>query len=125
MSKKDSVAAAQFDRKITIQQPVISADAQGTTTTWSDYYTCFADIQDFPHGRGLMRQFFYQQLYPQATTTIQIRYQQSFPIDPSMRIKFVDHGVTHIFQILGIQNPNRANVSLFLLCREDQAKAVN
>ena len=122
---KDKVDAARFDRKISIQAPTISADAQGTTTAWNTVYTCFASIENQPHGRGVFRRYLYQQLYPQLTAIVQIRYQQSTPIDATMRIQYIAHGVTHIYQIIGIENPNEANISMYLLCQEQQAKSVN
>ena len=125
MPAKDAVTSGQFDRKITIQAPVISVDDQGTTTTWNDVYTCWADKQDFPHGRGLLRNFQFQQLFPQATTTFALRYQAEVVIDATMRVKFVKAGITHYFKILGAQNPFDANMSIFLVCQEDQAQAVN
>lgn len=128
MPVKDSVSAAQFNRRIQIQAPVYtpSSDPEGgQATTWNTVYTCFADIQDFPHGRFLYRKFEYGQLYPQANTTIQIRYQKSVAIDATMRVLFPWEGVNHLFKILGVENPTRANVSMYLLCQEDQAQAPN
>lgn len=126
---KDKVHSMQFDRKITIQAlQAIAWDSQGghpRESEWVDVYSCFADIQDFPHGRYLYRTYKFQQLYPQANTVIQIRYQQTVLIDATKRVKFIDHGITHYLKILGVENPNRANVSMFLLCQEDQAQAPN
>ena len=35
------------------------------------------------------------------------------------------HGINHIYQILGVENTLEANVSIWLLCQENQAQAVN
>ena len=93
--------------------------------TWETVYTCWANIQNFPHGRGLFRRFLFQQLFPQVTTAIQIRFQKSLLIDATMRVLYPAHGINHIYQILGVENPLEANVSLWLMCREDQAQAIN
>jgi SPP1 family predicted phage head-tail adaptor len=124
---KDTANGADFNRRIQIQAPSSSDDGQGgsSPTSWNTVYTCWANIENFPHGRGLFRKFLFQQLYPQMTTTIQIRFQKSVAIDPTMRVLYQAHGVNHIYQILGIENPMEANVSMWLLCMENQAKAVN
>jgi|SRR5579862_9563 len=132
MPVKDKVATFQFNRKIVIQKPTAGVDddqggglGPSAASEYVDYYTCFADIQNQPHGRGLFRKFLLQQLYPQLTTIIQIRYQQTFPIDATCQVKYIAHGIMHIYKILGIENTAEANISMYLLCREDQAKAVN
>ena len=128
MSTKDTVTSGQFDRRITIQAPPTGwvDDGQGANTAaWADLYTCWADKQDFPHGRFLYRKFLFQQLFPQATTTFCIRYQAEVPVDASMRVKYVKAGITHYYKILGVENLYDANTSVYLMCQEDQAQAPN
>ena len=127
MAIKDSVSTGQFDRRISIQSYTRVDDGQGGSSdgTWSTIYACFADMQNPLHGRGLYRKFMFAQLYPQASMIIQIRFQKTIPIDATMRVQYVAHGVTHLYQILGVENPNEANVSLYLLCTEYQAKTPN
>lgn len=123
MPVKDSVSASQFNKRITIQNPVDTDDGQGgATRTWNNLYFCWADIQNFPHGRYLARRWFAQQLYPTLQVIVQIRWQPNIQIDATMRILFVKGLKTHIYQILGDENPNEANVSLILYCMELQAK---
>lgn len=97
----------------------------GNSNPWSDVYTCWADMQDFPHGRGFFRKMLYMQLYPQANRLVVIRYQTQYHIDATMRIKYVKGTTTHYLKILGTENPNEANVSILLYCQEDQAKGAN
>jgi head-tail adaptor len=124
---KDKAVAHQFSRPITVQQLVKTADGQGGFSQgWQDYYACFADIQNFPHVRGLMRQFLYAQLYPQANTIIVIRYAPGMAFDASMQITSVEAGITKTYRIIGPPvNANRANITIQFFCREDQAKGVN
>ncbi|MGH2478514.1 MAG: head-tail adaptor protein [Ktedonobacteraceae bacterium] len=121
---KDQIDSSDLDRRIQIQS-ISGKTPDGFVDVWSTIYTCWANIQNFPHGRGLFRRFLYSQLYPQMNTTIQIRYQQSVRIDATMRVLYPAHGVNHIYQILGVENPLEANVSLWLLCQENQAQAAN
>lgn len=124
---KDSVSAGQFDKRISLQQNQTSyTDPQGgAAENWVDVFTCWADMQDFPHGRGLFRKYLYQQLYPTATKIIATRYQPVQHVDPSMRIKYVKRGVEHIYQIIGIQSPTDANISFLFFCLENQVKGYN
>src|SRR5579885_2351413 len=125
MPLRDTVASHDFTRRIQIQQAIKTPDGQGGfAVTWETVYTCWANIQNFPHGRGLFRRFLFQQLFPQVTTAIQIRFQKSLLIDATMRVLYPAHGINHIYQILGVENPLEANVSLWLMCREDQAQAI-
>lgn len=123
---KDAVSTGQFDRKISIQSYTRVDDGQGGSSgSWGNVYTCFADMQNPMHGRGLYRKYLYAQLYPQATMIIQIRFQKTVPIDATMRVQYIAHGVTHLYQVVGVENPNEANVSMYLLCVEYQAKTPN
>ena len=126
MPTKDNVTSQQFDRRISIQAPTRTSDGQGgETVVWNTVYTCWADIQNFPHGRGLFRHFMAQQLYPQVNTIIAIRYQADYHVDATMRIVYVKGPLTHPYQILGIENPSEANVSLLFYCQENQAMGFN
>lgn len=126
MPVKDNVHGAQFDRRIQIQAPSRVSDGQGgETITWNTVYTCWADMQNFPRGRGLTRKFMAQQLYPQLTTIIQIRWQPTYHIDPSMRISYTKGPLIKIFQILGIESPGDANISMFFFCQENQTVGYN
>lgn len=128
---KDTVDSSDLNRRIQIQQVTLTDNGSGGfTETWATIYTCWANIQNFPHGKGLFRRFLLGQLYPQMNTTIQIRFQQSVLIgvtanNKAMRVLYPAHGVNHIYQILGVENPLEANVSLWLLCQENQAQPVN
>jgi hypothetical protein len=131
---KDHVDSSDLDRRITIQAPITDTDsatiAQGggygpNPANYNDVYACWANMQNFPHGRGLIRAYKFAQLYPEATLVIQIWFQKTVLLDATMRVKYVAHGVTHFYQILGVQNPMEANVSLFLICQEWQAKSPN
>lgn len=127
MPIKDKVASYQFTRPIQIQAATTTDDGQGgQVTTWTTLYTPFADIQNMPHGRGLSRLFKYMQLYPEATTIIVIRYARQRNISAKMRILSIEDGANHIYQIVGPPvNLNRANVSIYLFCKEVQAQGVN
>lgn len=123
---KDNVIAGQFDRQIQIQsKPRVDDGSGGDIGTWQTIYTCMADMQNMPHGRGLFRKYMFMQLYPQTTTVIQIRFQLDVVIDAAMRVQYVAHGITHYYKIIGVENPTEANYSMFIMCIEDQAKAVN
>lgn len=123
MPVKDSVSASQFNKRITIQNPVDTDDGQGgSSRTWNNLYSPMADIQYFPHGRYLARRWFAQQLYPTLNVIVQIRWQPAIQLDASMRVLFVKGLKTHVYQVLGIENVNEANVSLMMYCEELQAK---
>lgn len=131
---QDQVDSSDLNRRITIQAPVTDTDsatiAQGggygpNPAAWSDVYPCWASMQNPPRGRGLSRAYRFLQLYPTATMIVQIRFQTSVAIDATMRVAYVAHGITHYYQIIGVENPMEANVSLYLMCTEYQAKAVN
>jgi SPP1 family predicted phage head-tail adaptor len=123
---KDTVDSSDLNRRIQIQQVTLTDNGEGGfNETWNTVYTCWANIQNFPHGKGLFRRFLLGQLYPQMNTTIQIRFQQSVQITDQMRVLYPAHGVNHIYQILGVENPLEANVSIWLLCQENQAQPVN
>lgn len=125
---KDKFSASQANRKIVIQSPAARVDdgQGGSPNNWVDAYTCWADKQDLPHGRGLFNKYMLMQKFPQATTTFQFRFQYGMLIKPDMRVKYVAHGITHTYRLLGPpQNLNEANVSILLICQEDQAQAVN
>lgn len=127
MPVKDNVAAHQFTRPITIQKPTETPNGSGGfVTTWADYYSCWADIQNFPNGRGLFRKFIFMQLYPTGNTMIVIRYAPGTAIDATMRVKSVEGSTTHYYQIVGPpENMQRANVSIYLPCQEVQAPGVS
>lgn len=128
---KDSVSAGQFDKRISIQAKStasVNYDDQGGLSApdvWADVFVCWADMQDFPHGRGLLRQYLYSQLYPTATKIIATRYQPTVHVDPSMRIRYVKRGLEHLYQIIGIQSPMDANISFLFFCTEYQVKGYN
>lgn len=134
MPVKDVVASQDFNRRIQIQQAAKTDNGQGGfETTWETIYTCWANIQNFAHGKGLFRKFLFSQLYPQVTTTIQIRFQKSVFIgvvngvanQTELRVLYPAHGVNHIYQIIGAENPEEANVSIWLMCQENQAQPIN
>lgn len=123
---KDKANGANFNRRIQIQQVTLTPNGQGgSTESWATVYTCWANMQNFPHGRGLFKRFLFKQLYPKMDMTIQIRFQKTAAIDDTMRVLYPAHGVNHLYQILGIENSLEANVSIWLLCQEQQAQAVN
>jgi SPP1 family predicted phage head-tail adaptor len=123
---KDTVDSSDLNRRIQVQHVTLTDNGEGGfNETWNTVYTCWANIQNFPHGRGLFRRFLLGQLYPQMNTTIQIRYQTSIQINDQMRVLYPAHGVNHLYQILGVENPLEANVSIWLLCQENQAQPVN
>lgn len=127
MPVKDNVAAHQFTRYVTIQKNTpVSNGSGGFDPSWADYYSCWADIQNFPNGRGLFRKFIFAQQYPTANTIIIIRYAPGTTIDPTMRVKSVENTLTHYYQIVGPPaNMQRANISIYLPCQEVQAPGVN
>ncbi len=126
MARKDNTSAGKYTRRIIIQNPPGTDDGQGGQTgSWTDAYPCWANIVDFPFGRGAGRAFFAQQLYPTMTTMIAIRYQTSFHIDASKKVKYVRGPTTHLYKILGAKNPDEANKEILLFCQEDQAKGAN
>jgi hypothetical protein len=122
---KDQTDGSDYSRRIAIQAVTYTQVGRGKSETWNTVYSCWANKADFPHGRGLSKAFKFSQLYPTANTTFQIRFQLSTPLDDTMRVQYIAHGVTHIYQILGIENPNEANVSLWLMCQEQQVKSEN
>lgn len=123
---QDVVDSSDLNRRIQIQQntPVLNTQG-GSTDNWQTIYMCWANIQNPQHGKGLFRKFLFSQLYPQLTTIIQIRFQKTVTIDATKRVLYPAHGVNHIYQILGVENPAEANVSMWILCQEEQAQAVN
>ncbi len=123
MPVKDKTDGSDFDRRISFQAVAYTQVGFGKTEAWNTVYSCWANKADFPHGRGLSKAFKFGQLYPTANTTFQIRFQKTVPLDDTMRVQYIAHGVTHIYQILGIENPNEANVSLWILCQETQAQS--
>lgn len=123
---RDSVDASDLNRRIQIQSLARTANGDGTfAETWTTIYTCWANIQNPAKGRGLVRQFVVSHLSWNLTTIIQIRFQKTTVITDGMRVYYPAHGVNHIYKIMGIENPNEANVSMWLLCQEIQAQAVN
>lgn len=124
MPVKDKVATEQFTRRVSIQQFVESADdgQGGTPGSWVTVYSCWADLVDFPNGRYLIRKLFAQQLYPQTSRLVHIRYQQQLTITPAMRVQYAHGATIHNYKILGVEDINEAHVSLMLYCQEDQAK---
>lgn len=126
VASQDTVNAGSLNRRMTIQtQNKTPNNMGGFDVTWQDAYTCACKKENFPHGRGLFRTFVYAQLYPKVTATFQIRYQRTFTITPDMRVKYQTHSIDHFYQILGIENEGDENASMYLLCQEEQAKAVN
>ncbi len=123
---KGNVSAGKYDRRITFQNPPGTDDGQGGQTgSWTDAYPCWAAIVDFPFGRGAGRAFFAQQLYPTMTTMIATRFQSTYHIDATKRIKYVKNGFAHIYKILGAKDPKEAGIEIILFCQEDQAKGAN
>lgn len=127
LQAKDSITTGQLTRRVQIQSLTLTPDGQaGNTESWTTIYSPLADIQNYPHGRGLFRKWFAMQLYPEANTIIQIRYVPKLNINASMRILSDENGLTHTYLIVGPPvNLNRANVSIYIPCQEIQAQGVN
>ena len=118
-TEKATTTATVYNRPITVQKPIDVDDGQGgSTRTWSDYYSCFASIESFARGRGLNRIFFAGQLYPSQLRTIAMRWQTSFPIDATMRVKSVVAGRTHYYQIKNADDFHVENVEIVLMGEE-------
>ena len=92
--------------------------------TWTALYTCWANLQSFPRGRQLVRPYFALQLYPMATKLISIRWMKDFEIDASMRIQYIKSDKTHIYQILGVDNIEEANVELLCIAPNGRQEGV-
>lgn len=127
LQAKDSLTIGQFNRRVQIQSMALISDGQGgNTENWTTFYSPLADIQNYPHGRGLFRKWFAEELYPEANTIIQIRYAPKLNINASMRILSNEDGINHIYLIVGPPvNLNRANISIYIACQEIQAQGVN
>src|SRR6266849_1255077 len=116
---KDRVSGADFNRRIQLQSDMLTQAGDGTSTdSWTTVYTCWANIQFPPHGRGLTRLMQFGQLYWNVNAIIQIRFQKTVVITDKMRILYPAHGINRIFKIIGIENTLEANVSIWLLCQE-------
>lgn len=125
MPARAKTSAIKYNRPITIIQPRIDDDAQGeggARQTWLIYYKCFASIESFARGRGILRPYFDGQLYPEQLRIIAIRWQSSFPVDATMRVQHTQGNKLHEYQIIGVDNLQEANVEIILLCQELQAK---
>jgi head-tail adaptor len=116
--------AQSYNRQITFQKPVdANTDTQGgEAITWTALYTCWCNLQSLPRGRQLVRPYFALQLYPMATKLISIRWMSDFEIDATLRIQYIKSDKTHIYQILGVDNIEEANVELLMYCTEWQAR---
>ncbi|SRR5579884_2075135 len=129
---KDQISSSDLNRRIQIQQNQYTwVDQNNRQDNWQTIYTCWANFVDRSMGRGMGKVYRYFQLYPEADRAMQIRFQKSVAVgagdlnNKPMRVLYSAHGVNHVYQLLGVENPNEANVSLWLICHEVQAQVVN
>lgn len=111
---KDSLTA-RLNRRIVIQSPPTGRDEYGQpSTTWTDVIAVWAAIEPL---RG-NEYFAADRDNAEVKTRIRIRYRTG--VDRTMRVKYVDAGVTTYFEILDIIHPKMAKVELQLMCKERQ-----
>lgn len=124
---KDRVNGADFNRRIQFQSNATATqNADGSQTdNWTTVYTCWANFVDKLQAKGYSRALRFFQLFPQAQRVIQIREFHSIKLDAKLRILYPAHGINHVYQILGAENPNDANVSIWFAVVENQAQAAN
>ena len=107
--------AGQLRHSITIQQKVLTVDANGDRTeAWTTYLTSWASIET---GNG--REFFAaKQVMADLTHTVRIRYYSG--IRPDMRIAYLDlkTNTTRYFNIRAILNPDERNEMLTMQATE-------
>lgn len=98
-----------FRRKIIIQEPSESKDAEGiVTVTWVDLATVWAAVEPL-RGREL---FSAQAVTAEPITKIRIRYRSG--VRPSMRVVYG----TRIFDIQSVVDTGDRHRELQLMCRE-------
>lgn len=101
--------AGTLRRRITIQQRSTTKDSYGQqAVTWTDYISCWADIQP-ASGRELVAA---QAQQYEISHTVLIRYRTG--IVPTMRVVY--QGT--VYNILAIIDPDMRHESLMLSCSE-------
>ena len=106
--------AARMRQRVTIQQATETADtAGGTTRSWSDVATVWAEV--LPLGGGRIERLFANQLQAEASHRITIRYRSG--VTTAMRISYAGR----VFNIRSVTNVNEAGVLLELLVEEGVA----
>jgi SPP1 family predicted phage head-tail adaptor len=104
-----------YNRLITIQQQNNTADTDGGySQNWTEHCKAYAIIEPIS-GRELSQAAATESIY-----THRIRMRAVKGVEPSMRVKFVDHleGKTRYFNIIFCRNVGTENRELQLTCEE-------
>jgi SPP1 family predicted phage head-tail adaptor len=128
MPKAGTITSSNMNRRIQFQLNTPIANGDGTSSdNWQTVYSCWAKVRYWPQTRsgGMARVFAASQFFFEVTITFEIRFQTQVAITDKMHILYPAHGVNHIYKIIGMENTDEANQSLWLLCQEAQAQAVN
>jgi SPP1 family predicted phage head-tail adaptor len=105
------LSAGELRKRVTIQYPAKTRGNDGSeTVTWTDLDTVWAKIG--PMSTAAREFFNADQTIADAKSEIVIRYRTG--INPTMRFKYGNR----IFNMLGMVNPEEANVALMFACRE-------
>jgi SPP1 family predicted phage head-tail adaptor len=110
-----TVGSGAFNRKITIQKLVATADAMGGgVRNWADYIKTWAHIEPYKGVEKIIA----QQTYASNISQFLIRYRPSQNIDASMRILYR----SRIYNIRNIIQPSEAHTTIKILAEEQQAQ---
>ena len=105
------INAGELRKKVTIQYPAKTRGTDGSETIgWTDLATVWAKIGPL---NAVNEYFKVDQTIADAKTEIIIRYKTG--VNPTMRFKYGNR----YFNILGMTNPEEANVALVFACREN------
>jgi SPP1 family predicted phage head-tail adaptor len=106
------VQIGSLNKRIILQyQTKVKSATGATTVSWADGSTIWAAIWPISANEAMRS----GQLTLEITHRIRIRYRSD--IKGSWRIKFGDH----YFSIVSLINPNQANKTLDLLCKETES----
>lgn len=106
--------ASRLKQRIIIQQPIETADGVGgTTRSWNDVATVWAELVPLRSGRG--EALVNRQLEATVTHRVTIRYRAD--VTTAMRINYGGR----VFNIRSVTNIGEANVTLEMLAEEGVA----
>lgn len=103
----------KLNKRITIQQPIETADGMGGfTTTWEDLITIWSALWP-TSAKEIIRS---ESNVTEVTHRIRVRYRSD--ILHNYRIKFKTRFATRYFNIVSIVNPNEHNQWLDIMAKE-------
>jgi len=108
MRKTDYTPAGQRNKQIILQAKTVSKDLElNTTETWIDWRTVWGAV--LPETGSTFYKL--KSESPEVTIVFIVKYNSN--IRPYMRIKYK----SRYYAVLGIINPQEANVELWLTCK--------